>query len=115
MLKPFGERQERLDVERVKDINRAAPINKKHSQLYHRIKVLNSDQFLIKLNRTSRNTKPLGGGVICVQYIDDTKSGYPKPNSYSFDLHRNFRNVCSVKLISLEIPNSGFVFIIIVF
>ena len=91
------------------NLNRAAPSNKTHRSLYHRIKKIDDHNYMIIVDRTSNKTISGAGGYISIQNIEETNIGYSKPNEYEINLYRIFRNVVRVKMTSLEIPNSGFV------
>lgn len=87
-------------------INANFPINPSSLQGYQTIQNVSSTGYTITLNENALGTVVGGGNNINVSLIKSVNSGYPNPNKYSVILNKAYHDVISVKLISIEFPNS---------
>jgi len=89
-------------------INSNYPINADQQngfQIVHNIIDLNN--FTIQCNYVSNATVALcGGNNISINKISDYIEGFPNNNHYIIGLNKTFYNVCKIRLISSEFPNT---------
>ena len=87
-------------------INANFPINPFSLQGFQTIQNVSSTGYTITVGDTSINTIVGGGNNINVSLINSIIPGYPNPNKYTVILNKAYHDVISVKLISIEFPNS---------
>lgn len=88
-------------------INAYYPLSANTLQGYHTIYNVSDNGYNIKLNsNNSINTINGGGNNVYVSLVEKIEQSYPNPNKYSITLDKIYQNVVTVKLLSIEFPNT---------
>ena len=87
-------------------INASFPINPSSLQGYQTIQTVSSTGYTISLSENAISTMVGGGSNVNVSLVNSVNAGYPNPNQYTIILNKAYHDIISVKLISIEFPNS---------
>lgn len=90
-------------------INANYPTDIYHSSYYQTITEVNKNGYYININTIALNSGLTGGNHIQIGYISSFTGGYAEPNNYVIQLEKSYKNIVSVCLKSIEIPNSEYV------
>ena len=63
---------------------------------------------IYNINNKNIHSSTFGGKLVTVNKVLQKISGYYTSNHYNVDLPRKFSNVVKVKLVSIELPNTGY-------
>jgi hypothetical protein len=87
-------------------INAGYPLTYLSLQGFHTVTNVSDSGYNIILNEYSLNTQVGGGNNVNISLITNIDNGFPNPNKYSIILNKAYHDVISVKLKSIEFPNS---------
>jgi hypothetical protein len=86
-------------------LNANFPINNYNYQSNFEVyDIIDTNNFLIKVNNKSYGNIIFGGNKIIVMKILDTLIGYPDADEYVINLKRSFTNITNIELVSTEFP-----------
>jgi len=86
-------------------LNANFPINNYNYQSNFEVyDIIDSNNFLIKVNNKSYGNIIFGGNKIIVMKILDTLIGYPDADEYVINLKKSFTNITNIELVSTEFP-----------
>lgn len=87
-------------------LNADYPINPNRRNGFHNIFNVSDNGYNIQVGVNAILDENGGGSCIYASRIDRVNIGYPNPNSYIIELGETFHDIISVKLVSIEFPNS---------
>lgn len=87
-------------------INADYPITPDQRNGYHVIHSVTDDSYCFDVNTNAIDDIQTGGNCINIAKIDRIDEGYENPNKYTIELGKIYREIVSIRLISLEFPNS---------
>jgi hypothetical protein len=82
------------------------PTNNQRLNGNHKISVLNSNTYQIKIDKKGKSNEFGGGDIVQVARVFDISIGYPNPNNYTVLLNKTFFNIIKIEMISTIIPNT---------
>ena len=86
-------------------LNANFPINNYNYQSNFEVyDIIDSNNFLIKVNNKSYGNIIFGGNKVIVMKILDTLIGYPDADEYVINLKKSFTNITNIELVSTEFP-----------
>lgn len=89
-------------------INAEFPINPDRQFGYHQIQNVQNDCYDIVISDfVAANTILGGGSTIYVARINEILPGYTYPNNYIINLDKIYHDIVSIKLVSMEFPNTS--------
>jgi len=87
-------------------LNARYPIDPNNRQGFHIIRSVSQNGYMIELPINAILDENGGGKCVTVAKINSVNTGYPNPNDYIIELGATFHDVISVRLVSMEFPNS---------